>query len=297
MENPVLYDLLFELVWQEDPARVTPVHLDDWLREYTRRRYGAMSVAASRAMRLLKDSVYRSGSEGDGAPESIINARPSFLPKHAFFNGNPMETKQESKVTEAARLLLSDYERLKDSDGYRYDLTDVLRQVLAYKAYHAQRAMARAQAQKEKNAFQKTSQRFLSSIALMELLLSTRKEFLLGSWLELAEEAAARTDDYTRDLYLWTAKALVTTWGSKEQSETGRLHDYSNRQWAGLTDGFYLRRWECYIAHIKEALNGENASHIDWFRLEWNWVRSPKRYPVKPRDISLKGLAEKILEF
>lgn len=55
-------------------------------------------------------------------------------------------------------------------------------------------------------------------------------------------------------LYELNAKSLITTWGSYNQSETGGLHDYSNRQWSGLIGDFYKPRWELWVDERKKEL-------------------------------------------
>ena len=81
----------------------------------------------------------------------------------------------------------------------------------------------------------------------VEEVLGTRKEFLFGTWTEHAKKLAEGDDDFTKDIYELNAKSLVTTWASYPQAESGGLKDYSNRQWAGLTQDFYKQRWTMWI--------------------------------------------------
>ena len=104
-------------------------------------------------------------------------------------------------------------------------------------------------------------------------------------------------DDFTKELYEFNAKALVTTWGSKNQAEKGGLKDYSNRQWSGLIGDFYKARWQRWITARTNELSGTDyESNIDWFEWEWEWVRSNKEYPTTATPQDLKTLGAEILE-
>ena len=113
----------------------------------------------------------------------------------------------------------------------------------------------------------------------------------------MTKALAKNADDFTKELYEFNAKALVTTWGSKNQAEKGGLKDYSNRQWSGLIGDFYKVRWQRWItARMNELSEKEYESNIDWFEWEWEWVRSNKEYPTTATPQDLKTLGAKILE-
>ena len=88
----------------------------------------------------------------------------------------------------------------------------------------------------------------------------------------MAEKLAEDEDDFTKRIFLYNAKALVTTRGSYHSSEIGRLHDYSNRTWSGLLGGIYYDRWAKWISERKKELRGESTDPINWFDLEWKWI-------------------------
>ena len=59
---------------------------------------------------------------GQGAPESVVNARPNLTIGAASTWGNAVISYEKGDLEEAAALLLADYDKLKDSAGYQYDL-------------------------------------------------------------------------------------------------------------------------------------------------------------------------------
>lgn len=297
--NPVLYDLLFETVWCNDASKeLVEIDTSQWLSDYVTRRYGAESENAYEAMRILENTVYKASLNmlGQGAPESYINARPSTSISAASTWGNAVISYDMEELEEAAELLLEDYDLLKDSDGYQYDLADILKQVLSNSSQKYHRAMVSALNAGDLEAFTQAADQFLGLIDEVEKVLSTRKEFLLGTWVEQAKALAEQADDFSMDLYEFNAKSLVTTWGAYPQAISGGLKDYSNRQWAGLTKDFYKVRWQTWIDYQKAVLAGEEATSINWFSFEWEWARSKTVYTTKPSGLDLESLGWEILE-
>ena len=62
----------------------------------------------------------------------------------------------------------------------------------------------------------------------------------LDRWLSDAEGWAVNEEE--KSYYRHNAWLLLTLWG-----ENSRLNDYANRQWSGLVDHYYAKRWELFI--------------------------------------------------
>lgn len=297
--NPVLYDLLFETVWCDDASQpLEKIDTEVWLKDYVTRRYGAESENAYQAMRILENTVYKASlnMNGQGAPESYVNARPATSIGAASTWGNAIISYNMADLEQAAELLLADYDLLKDSDGYQYDLADILKQILSNSSQSYHSRMVQALNAGDLERFTEASDDFLRLVDRVDQLLGTRKEFLLGTWVEQAKALAEGTDDFTKDLYEFNAKSLVTTWGAYPQAESGGLKDYSNRQWAGLTKDFYRERWSKWIAYQKERLAGNNPSAINWFEMEWAWARANTEYTTEASGLDLQMLGTGILK-
>lgn len=296
--NPALYDFFFDTIWQENADEpLQEIELEGWLKEYATRRYGAQSEYAREAWNILKETVYKAeyNQLGQGAPESVVNARPALDIQAASAWGNAVICYDVKKLEKAAALLLEDYEILKGSEGYLYDVVTILQQVLSNEARECQQKMSAAFEEENLEAFTACSERFLTIIDDMETVTGANKYYLLGRWVEQARTMAEGTDDFTKKLYEINAKALITTWGSYQQSETGELHDYSNRQWSGLIRDFYKPRWERWIAAKTAELKKEPYEEKrDWFRWEWNWVRSNQTYTIMPTCLNLKEFGNRI---
>lgn len=298
--NPVLYDFLFESVWRDNANEVMlPINLNDWIRDYTERRYGTVSESSNKAWEIFLDTVYKGelNNLGQGAPESIVNARPTLVSKPASSWGNAVISYDKKELVKAAKLLAEDYSILKDSMGYKYDLITVLQQVLSNTAQDVHLEMADAFNKKKLPNFKLKAEEFLRIADLMDEVLSGSEYYLLGRWVEQAKALAKNTDDFSKKLYEQNSKMLITTWGAYNQCEIGGIRDYSNRQWSGLIKDFYKPRWERWIKDRINELEGKPFEEkISWFPIEWKWARSNKSYDSTSKDIDLLKLSNEIFE-
>ena len=71
-QNPVLYELLTQQVWQNES-----VDLNKWLPFYTLNRYGILDSNLIKAWEILRVTAYNGKTIRDGA-ESIVTGRPTF---------------------------------------------------------------------------------------------------------------------------------------------------------------------------------------------------------------------------
>lgn len=299
LNNPILYDMFFETAWTEDES-LHAIEPDAWLEAYARRAYGAESEAAAESVKILRDTVYKPelNMKGQGAPENVINARPAASITAASSWGNSIIDYDKTELERALQLLIEDYDLLKDSEAYQYDLAVLAQQVISNTAQEYHKKMASALEKGDAEAFDLYSDRFLNLIDFSERVQSTQSSTMVGTWIENAMKMSEGTDDFFRDLTELNAKSLVTTWGSIEQANSGGLHDYSNRQWAGLTKDYYKPRWEAWIAEQKKRLAGEsykNFSSADWFAMEWKWTTGHTKYSSQPSDEDLKTISQIIL--
>ena len=294
--NPIIFDLFFETIWTAN-GKIEPIDLDAWLVGYCRRRYGTFNEDLKAALDLLNQTVYNPdlNEHGEGAPESVVNGRPALHPTSPSSWGNDVVAYDKATFETAVCRFFSVYDTCKNSEGYRFDLIDLLKQILSNTAQEYQRNFADAYEKKDVIDFMKWTDKFMQLIHFNDRLLSCEKTFLLGNWIGGAQRMAASFDDFSKKLFTFNARALITTWaGSRNGADFGGLRDYSNKQWAGLTEDFYASRWQLWIKQRIDELNGIDAPAPDWFRLENRWTWATNDYPQTPADHDLKQLAEKV---
>ncbi|MCR1960701.1 alpha-N-acetylglucosaminidase TIM-barrel domain-containing protein [Thomasclavelia cocleata] len=294
--NPVIYDLFFELIWVDDATKpLEKIDKDIWINDYITRRYGAASDSAKQAWDILMETVYNSqiNNNGEGPVCSVVNARPGLDINNVSCCDSTLIKYDKVKLEEAVALLLEDYDLFSGSEGYRYDLASVLLQVLANTAQEYQKKMSSAYRADDLESFEKYATIFMEIIDETDLIASTQETTMVGTWIEQAKALAKNADEFSKELYEFNARSLITTWGSKYQANS--LHDYSNRQWSGLTTDLYKKRWQLWIDERVKELKGEEATTIDWFEVEWQWANSNNEYSTVPAVLDMKAETQNIL--
>lgn len=275
-QNPVVLDLMADMMW-----RTTPIDLRQWITEYAHARYGKADPDTAQAWEVLLRTAY--GTRADniagvmGAAESLATARPSLTATTASTWGPQQIRHDPDLLTEAWRLLLRASPQ--HSDTYKYDLVDVTRQVMADRTRRLLPRVRESYEAKNLTEFRGRSAEFLALIDAAEAILSTRTEFMLGPWLERAKSWGGNAAE--RAQLEWDARSILTVWGHRRASDEGGLHDYANRDWAGLMADFYRPRWEKYFASLDASLvEGREPTAIDWFGWEDGWSRQANVFPV-----------------
>ena len=119
----------------------------------------------------------------------------------------------------------------------------------------------------------------------MDSLLSSNKYFLLGNWLKNAK--AIGNTIRAKRLYEYNARNQITLWGPR-----GEHHDYANKMWGGLVDGFYRKRWQTFLFYLTKSLSlHEKFDYKDYidklFLLETEWTFETNIYPDTPSGDSI----------
>jgi len=290
MDNsPYVFDLFTEMAWHSEP-----VDLGAWTAQYAARRYGVDDPHAQRAWQILLTTAYGNRADGvtdhgerDAAQESLFNAQPRLTATRAS-NWAPDSIRYRPEVLEGALVeLLRAAPSARAAETYRYDLVDVARQVMANRSRLLLPEIDTAYRNRNEAQFTLLSDQWLHWMELQNELLSTNASFMLGPWLDRVAAWASSPGERARLEY--DARSILTSWGDRTASEAG-LHDYGNKDWAGLTSDLYLKRWTLYFADLRTALkSGGVAKPIDWFALSDAWNREHQAYPTKPHGDSYES--------
>jgi alpha-N-acetylglucosaminidase len=278
--NPFALDLFTEMAW-----RNAPVDVAEWTADYVQRRYGARDPHALAAWRVLASTAYDIridavvfNSERDAAQESLFNAQPSLTANRAS-NWSPEAMRYDAAAfRQALPELLRSAAR---SPGSAYDLVDVARQTLANESRTLLPRIKAAYETKDRAEFEALTRRWLKLMDLEDELLSTNRSFLVGTWLAQVRSWGATPAERARLNY--DARSLLTTWGDRQASEGATLHDYGNRDWAGLTRDYYRERWRLFFDSLDAQLRtARPAQPIDWFAIGEAWNRGTQQYTDQP---------------
>lgn len=285
-QNPVMYELMTSHTWSS-----TPIPLDQWLTAYIQNRYGSANPDAIKAWEILRRTVYTVPVDRyirDGA-ESILQGRPTL---DSFTRWTKTKLNYDgAELLPAWDALLAAAPACSKREGYRFDLADLTRQVLANYALPLQQSFTAAVTTKNIAAAKKQAAAFLELISDMDRLLATRQEFLLGSFTKAAR--AQGSTEAEKKLYEMNAKDLITLWGD----ENCKLNEYACRQWSGLLNDFYKPRWEQFFTQVLGDLEKGKQTDMEAFAKtirtwEWNWVNRSVNYPSTPTGNTLLVVKE-----
>jgi alpha-N-acetylglucosaminidase len=281
--NPFMFDLFTEMAW-----RVAPVDIGAWTRAYVLRRYGAADPHALAAWDVLIHTAYDIrvdqvvfNSERDAAQESLFDAQPALTVNRAS-NWSPEAMRYSAATFERALpQMLQVRPALRTSATFRYDLVDIARQTLANESRALLPRIGRAYKDRDRPRFEALTQCWLGLMDLQDQLLASDRFFLLGGWLAQVQPWASSRGERAR--LEFDARSLLTVWGDRQASEVGGLHDYGNKDWAGLTGGYYRMRWQRYFHALDVALRtGASPQPLDWFSLGEEWSHGTEHYSDRP---------------
>jgi alpha-N-acetylglucosaminidase len=281
--NPFVFDLFTEMAWRREPVDLTA-----WTEGYVRRRYGAADPHALAAWRVLIHTAYgiridqvEFNSERDDAQESLFDAQPGLKVNRAS-NWSPEGMRYSAAAFEQALpQLLQVAPALRAGETYRYDLVDIARQTLANESRVLLPRISAAYGEADRPRFEALTRCWLGLMDLQDRLLASNRFFLLGGWLAQVRPWASSPAELAR--LDFDARSLLTIWGDRQASEAAALHDYGNRDWAGLTRDYYRVRWQKYFDTLDRSLrSGSEPTPIDWFALGDAWSHGGQPYADRP---------------
>lgn len=272
--NPLMYELLFELPW-----RKKKIEKNEWLENYLAARYGQEpDSSVKEAWNILLNTVYNAPVDypGEGTVESIICARPSWFPRSASTWGNSTLFYAPDSTAKAQKLMESVYEKYSpSSSNFIYDFIDITRQANADHANELINKMSKLYQEGQKDSVEKLSHDFLNLILKQDSILSTVNSMRSDDWIDSAGKLGGENKE-AEELYRKNAAMLITVWGDSIAANKGGLHDYSHREWSGIIRELYYPRWKAFFDH---ELNGSDQP--DYYQMEMDWIKSK----IKPEDI------------
>lgn len=313
-QNPVVYELMSEMAFHSEK-----VQLVEWLKTYSRRRYGKTVYQTEDAWEILYRTVYNCTDEIADHNTDFIVKFPDWNPSlnHISHIEKPYKIQEpfmvsgsrrflpdrtsiklpqshiwysNSEVINALQLFLLAGNDLAGSLTYRYDLVDLTRQVLSKLANQVYLDAVTAFQQKDVKSLTLHSQKFVQLIKDIDELLASNDNFLLGTWLESAKRMAKTPSEMRQ--YEWNARTQVTMWYDNTLTNQSQLHDYANKFWSGLLEGYYLPRASTYFNYLLKSLRDDESFKVEEWREEWIsfsniWQSSTRPYPNKAKGDSL----------
>ena len=253
--NPVYYDLYWEMVWRDSAPNVA-----EWIADYAARRYGGTSAGVSSAWAKLLTTVYKyPNTNGTSGNYMIIGNRPRF---DSYIGGYFEVQYSNADLLDALTLMMNDFDLYKNNECYIYDLVEIIQTYLNNKAQNYIAtiiSMAGDPSSYVQSEFEELCDKFLAVILLADEISSYSKNQLLGNWIGRAQkpllDASGSYDDYMTDTLVQNAKMLISCWTS-----SGVLIDYANRLYNGLVSDYYYQAWSTFLTTMKERFAAGQTS-------------------------------------
>lgn len=285
--NPLLYDLSLNSAWGNS------TDIDSLLHDYMIYRYGKNNPELFKGLLLLKKTVYGSNNGEDGCTESLFAARPEKEVKSTSSWGSRKLFYDSRVLNEALKTYLNGAGNSKNCETFKYDITDIARQVLANRGQMAYDSIMKYFNQKDIDRYNLYKKEFFYLINLQEQLMATCKSCLLGTRLQQAKDFGVT--DYEKQLAEKNERMQITIWGPDTYSKTP-VHDYAHKEWAGLIKDLYLPRWKLFFEQLDDELAGKPSKEPDFFTMELNWARNQNLYTTIPKENYLE-LINEIISF
>lgn len=252
--NEVIYELLADMGWTTEA-----IHLDSWMKDYGKARYGAFPAKMEKAWSLLRQSAY-----------SSLYAYPRFT-----WQTVKPDTLRVSKLDfnddflYAVKLFLDCADELKGSELYVNDAIEFAAYFLATKADEFYIQALKADQTGNSKVMAENLNKAVSLLLTTDRLLASHPLYRLQPWVEYANQKGTTKEEKVS--YESNAKRLITTWG-------GIQGDYAARFWSGLIKDYYIPRMKLYLSDSRSQLH-------DW---EEKWVVTPWVNTTVPFDDPLQ---------
>ena len=284
--NPIMYEFLFERVWQKN------IDVDEWIKDWSAARFGKENEEAEAAWNLIGKNVYTNWIYD--VKGSKLMERPTFPVKNDNKKTGSVSRKKKAEYVFSNDSLLAACQTLLKNkskrDSYNYDLANFYSQWMANyfeEIYNQFIEAYNARDLKQLKAIKKQAHELIDDA---DALLSSHSAFLFGKWINDARNMG--TTPTEKDYYEKNARTIVTTWGGNE------LNDYACRMWGGLVKGYYGQRWNMFFdAAISAIENNRTLNKVqlqkDLIAFEQQWADQHETYPAEPQGNTAK-IAKKI---
>lgn len=281
--NPVIQEYVMDKVWSTGDPDV-----ENWLNSYVENRYGTKNEFADKAWDGMLKTVYNTHKQTG----TFLCERPGFYNSELSYRTSPIPDYDQQVLTQALGDLLKCADNFRDLDTYQFDLVNLTRQFISPLAYNWILELEDAYLNNDMGTFIRVKSQFTSLLLDFDLLLASRKEYLLGSWLEDAKRWG--DTDEEKALYEWNARNIITLWGEEcTEGQYDDLNTYAYKQWSGLFTDYHLVRWNRFFNEVEEAMK----SNKEWDRsvflessCQWekNWSLERNTFQSSPEGDPVK---------
>ena len=244
--NEVVYELIADAGWSR-----TNIDVKEWLKNYSRSRYGTYNKGMEDFWQGMLHSVYGTFTDH---PRYNWQLRPG-LAQRGTINICPDFYRGIEQLAETAPSLAG-------NQLFEYDFREWAVAYAGGKAEELTQKIEKAYLEGKKEEALQYERKFESLMRQMDEVLTGHPVKDMQHWLQLARQHGKKNQALA-DYYEKNARRIVTIWGPP-------VDDYSARIWAGLIRDYYLPRWQHYF---EQKRDGKAFDFPAWER---QWVENQK---------------------
>jgi alpha-N-acetylglucosaminidase len=272
--NRFMFEWLFEYAWDKSAANVS-----EWITQYARSRAGHSDPIAQDAWRRMVNTVYDQLVSGVGLGNTI-EMRPRFEGNARYTRSVVYDYQELADIF--GQMLLANQTTLSNS-RYQYDLVMVCRQVLANLSFHIKNKVFEAYKEKNIDKFDHCASLFLEIVTDVDRIVATHPELTLNNWIAASHKLEA--SDAPKSYFEKNAKVLITTCG---QQGSG-LTDYAARDYSGLINSYYKKRWEIFFHETRKSLMDSTPFDQKLFddkiaEFKWQWCETEYEFDPESNE-------------
>jgi len=276
--NPIIEEFVMDLVWRNEVPKIK-----DWLSFFVTNRYGRKNEHAEKAWQGMLKTVYNTHKQNG----TFLCERPGFYNPKISYRSSPIIDYDQDVLIQALEELLKSSEDFKELETYQFDVVNLTRQVLSPLALKWIQDIEKAFYAKDMKKIRTIRKQYIELITDFDNLLATRKEFLLGNWIEDAKAWGETKEE--KDLYEWNARNLITLWGKEcTENQYDDLNNYALKQWSGMFSRYHLIRWMKFFDEIEAAIQrneewDRSQFYIESCEWEKEWSNKKDLFSTVPK--------------
>ncbi|MBE6784355.1 MAG: alpha-N-acetylglucosaminidase [Ruminococcaceae bacterium] len=236
-QNPMFHTLSFDML-----TECGKIDLTEWYKKYEIARYGKTDDDAEKRISLYRKTCY--SKEHSAVPVgSAICTRPQLNLRHTGIYDRVESLYDNKDLLEIYRSL----EKLgADTEGYKYDLVNIVKQLLDNEAFPLHKEVAALYRERNMELFLEKSKKFLEIIDDANEVLVCHKYFNASYYIDELKKIAANKDELT--YFIINYIASIGLWGP--MIEDNQRYDYGWQMLGNFLPCYQRVRWEKFFEHL-----------------------------------------------
>ena len=236
-QNPMFFALSFDVLTESEK-----IDLNEWYKKYEIARYGKTDDGAEERISLYRKTCY--SKEHSAVPVgSAICTRPTLNLRHTGLYDRVQSLYDNADLLKIFRSL----EKLDcDTDGYKYDLVNITKQLLDNKAFPLHGEIATHYRDRKMEPFEEKTKKFLELIDDTNEVLVTHRLFNASCYIDELKKIAKNEDELT--YFIINFIASIGLWGP--MIEDNQRYDYGWQLLGNFLPCYQKIRWQKFFEHL-----------------------------------------------